>query len=112
MPRAEPWRGQTARPTAALRLAQRAASHYSRPPPLARKLGPVTEMRPSCSTVERGIQCPGLSMPIAEPRTEIINMTSFNAERVARRHSCRLATVVGSLRLRPSSEQLDTARES
>ena len=51
-------------------------------------------------------------MPIAEPRTEIINMTSFNAERVARRHSCPLATVVGSLRLRPSSEQLDTARES
>ena len=82
------------------------------PPPLARKLGLVTEMRPSCSTVERGIQCPGLSMPIAEPRTEIINMTSFNAERVARRHSCRLATAVGSLRLRPSSEQLDTARES
>jgi hypothetical protein len=51
-------------------------------------------------------------MPIAEPRTEIINMTSFNAERVARRHSCGLATVVGSLRLRPSSEQVDTARES
>ena len=45
-------------------------------------------------------------------RTEISNMTSFNAERVARRHSCRLATVVGSLRLRPSSEQVDTARES
>jgi hypothetical protein len=45
-------------------------------------------------------------------RTEISNMTSFNAERVARRHSCRLATAVGSLRLRPSSEQLDTARES
>ena len=51
-------------------------------------------------------------MPIAEPRTEIINMTSFNAEQVARRHWCRLATAVGSSRLRPSSEQLDTARES
>jgi len=51
-------------------------------------------------------------MPIAGPRTEIINMTSFNAERVARRRWCRLTTAVGSLRLRPSSEQLDMVRES
>ena len=41
MPCAEPWRGQTARPTAALRLAQRGGIPLfpDPPPPLTGKLG-------------------------------------------------------------------------
>ena len=110
MPCAEPWRGQTARPST--QISPKGRHPIIPPGPWPGSWGLVTEMRPPCSTVERDIQCPGLSMPIAGPRTEIINMTSFNAERVARRCWCRLTTTVGSLRLRPSSEQLDTVRES